>query len=122
MVMGVVLAAIEAERRCLRYSPSLLETGAGIFVEMNIMEMNMHMPQNPLAETELRLLAATWTQIVSPSSNNPIISIYQDSLLGSNQFTRDNVRFSPRAAMNLLGQFGIVLGRRFVITCQRQPN
>ena len=65
-------------------------------------EMNMHMAQNTLAETELRLLAATVTQIVSPSSNVPIIAIYQDSLLGSYRITREGVKFSPRDAMNLL--------------------
>ena len=64
--------------------------------------MNMHMAQNTLAETELRLLAATVTQIVSPSSNVPIIAIYQDSLLGSYRITREGVKFSPRDAMNLL--------------------
>jgi len=65
-------------------------------------EMNMHMAQNIIAETELRLLAATTTQIVSPSSNVPIIAIYQDSLLGSYRITREGVKFSPRDAMNLL--------------------
>ena len=69
---------------------------------VDFMEMNMHMPQNILAETELRLLASTTTQIVSPSSNVPIISIYQDSLLGSYRLTREGVKFSPRDAMNLL--------------------
>lgn len=66
------------------------------------MEMNMHMAQNILAETELRLLAATTTQIVSPSSNVPIIAIYQDSLLGSYRLTREGVKFTARDAMNLL--------------------
>ena len=65
-------------------------------------EMNMHMPQNVLAETELRHLAAIPYQIVSPSSNAPIIGIYQDSLLGSYRFTRPGIKFSPRDAMNLL--------------------
>ena len=65
-------------------------------------EMNMHMPQNTLAETELRLLASTTSQIVSPSSNVPIISIYQDSLLGSYRISREGVKFSAREAMNLL--------------------
>jgi hypothetical protein len=66
------------------------------------MEMNMHMPQNILAETELRLLASTTSQIVSPSSNVPIISIYQDSLLGSYRISREGIKFSARDAMNLL--------------------
>ena len=60
------------------------------------------MPQNSLAEVELRHLAATPYQIISPSSNAPIIGIYQDSMLGSYQFTRAGINFSPREAMNLL--------------------
>jgi DNA-directed RNA polymerase II subunit RPB1 len=66
------------------------------------MEMNMHMPQNVCAETELKHLAAIPWQIVSPSSNSPIIGIYQDSMLGSFQFTRDIIEFTPKDAMNLL--------------------
>ena len=65
-------------------------------------EMNLHAPQNTLAETELRHLAAIPYQIISPSGNVPIIGIYQDSLLGSYRFTRPNISFSPREAMNLL--------------------
>ena len=65
-------------------------------------EMNMHMPQNVLAETELRNLAAIPYQIISPAGNSPIIGIYQDSMLGSYRFTRPNVKMSPRDAMNLL--------------------
>ena len=60
------------------------------------------MPQNVLAETELRHLAAIPWQMISPSANAPIIGIYQDSLLGSYRFTRPNVNMSPRDAMNLL--------------------
>jgi len=68
-------------------------------------EMNMHMPQNVLAETELRHLAATPWQMISPSANSPIIGIYQDSLLGSYRFTRPNLKLTPRDAMNLLMMF-----------------
>jgi len=64
--------------------------------------MNLHAPQNTLAETELRHLAAIPYQIISPSGNAPIIGIYQDSLLGSYRFTRPNISFTPREAMNLL--------------------
>ncbi len=60
------------------------------------------MPQNELSESELRNLAAIPYQIVSPSSNAPIIGIYQDSMLGAYQFTRTDVDFTPRQAMNLL--------------------
>jgi DNA-directed RNA polymerase II subunit RPB1 len=60
------------------------------------------MPQNLLAETELRHLAAIPYQIVSPTNNTPIIKIVQDTLLGSYRFTRPNIKLSPRHAMNLL--------------------
>jgi DNA-directed RNA polymerase beta' subunit len=69
------------------------------------MEMNMHMPQNIAAETELRHLAAIPFQQVSPTSNTPIIGIFQDSLLGSYRFTRPNITFNPRSAMNLLVKY-----------------
>ena len=64
--------------------------------------MNMHMCQNILAETELKHLAAIPHQIISPGSSSPIVGIFQDSLLGSYRFTRPNIKFSQRDAMNLL--------------------
>jgi DNA-directed RNA polymerase II subunit RPB1 len=67
--------------------------------------MNMHCPQNVLAETELRHLAAIPYQMISPSANAPLIGIYQDSLLGSYRITRPNISFTPRDAMNLLMMF-----------------
>jgi len=71
-------------------------------------EMNMHMPQNVLAETELKNLAAIPYQVISPAANSPIIGIYQDSLLGSYRFTRPNITFTPREAMNLLMMYSKV--------------
>jgi DNA-directed RNA polymerase II subunit RPB1 len=65
-------------------------------------EMNLHMPQDPESEAELKNLAAVPYQIVSPANNSSIIGIYQDSMLGSYQFTRPNIHFTPRDAMNLL--------------------
>jgi DNA-directed RNA polymerase II subunit RPB1 len=72
------------------------------------MEMNLHMPQDPESEAELRNLAAVPYQIVSPANNSSIIGIYQDSMLGCYQFTRENIHFSPREAMNLLMMFNNV--------------
>ena len=68
-------------------------------------EMNLHMPQDVEAESELKNLAAVPYQIVSPANNAPIIGIYQDSMLGCNRFTREGIRFTPREAMNLLMMF-----------------
>ena len=68
-------------------------------------EMNLHMAQDPEAESELRNLAAVPYQIISPGNNAPIIGIYQDSMLGSYRFTRENISFSHKEAMNLLMMF-----------------
>jgi DNA-directed RNA polymerase II subunit RPB1 len=65
-------------------------------------EMNMHMPQNELAEIELKHLAAIPYQMISPAGNAPIIGIFQDSMLGSYRFTRPSLEFDDRTAMNLL--------------------
>jgi len=65
-------------------------------------EMNMHMPQDVESEAELINLAAVPWQIISPANNKAIIGIFQDSLVGSYQFTRANLHLSARAAMNLL--------------------
>jgi len=64
--------------------------------------MNLHMPQDVEAETELRTLAAVPYQIISPANNSSIIGIYQDSALGCYLFTRPNVKFDKRRAMNIL--------------------
>jgi DNA-directed RNA polymerase II subunit RPB1 len=63
------------------------------------------MPQDPEAESELKNLAAVPYQIISPGNNAPIIGIYQDSMLGSYRFTRENISFSQKEAMNLLMMF-----------------
>ena len=68
-------------------------------------EMNLHMPQDVESESELKNLAAVPYQLISPANNKPIIGIYQDSMLGCYRFTRENVNFTPREAMNLLMMF-----------------
>ena len=66
------------------------------------------MPQDEESEAELKNLAATPYQIISPANNQSIIGIFQDSLLGSYLITRKNVMFNPRQAMNLLFAFNNV--------------
>jgi DNA-directed RNA polymerase beta' subunit len=67
--------------------------------------MNLHMPQDPESEAELKNLAAVPYQIISPANNASIIGIYQDSMLGSYLFSKEGVKFSPRQAMSLLMMF-----------------
>ena len=71
-------------------------------------EMNLHMPQCPEAEAELRNLAAVKYQIISPANNSSIVGIFQDSMLGCYQISREGIRFTPREAMNLLMMFNNV--------------
>tara|TARA_B100000424_G_scaffold10139_1_gene7605 strand:+ start:3367 stop:7881 length:4515 start_codon:yes stop_codon:yes gene_type:complete len=85
-------------------------------------EMNMHMPQNVLAETELKHLAAIPYQMISPAGNSPIIGIYQDSLLGSYRFTRPDLNFTPRDAMNILMMFKHVDPSKFNIVNGKITN
>ncbi len=68
-------------------------------------EMNLHMPQDAESDAELKHLAAVPYQIISPANNKPIIGIFQDSMLGSNRFTRESIKFTPREAMNILMMF-----------------
>ena len=65
-------------------------------------EMNLHMPQDLESESELRNLAAVPYQMVSPANNSTIVGVFQDSLLGAHRFTRENINFTHREAMNLL--------------------
>ena len=83
-------------------------------------EMNLHMPQDPESEAELKNLAAVPYQIVSPANNSSIIGIYQDSMLGSYQFTRPNLRFSPREAMNILMMFNNVNEKKLLDEAQKE--
>ncbi len=65
-------------------------------------EMNMHAPQDTESASELQNLAAVPYQIISPANNKSIVGIFQDSLLGAYRFTRPNISFSIRKAMNIL--------------------
>jgi len=59
--------------------------------------MNLHMPQDPESEAELKNLAAVPYQIVSPANNASIIGIYQDSMLGSYLFSKEGMRFTNKS-------------------------
>jgi DNA-directed RNA polymerase beta' subunit len=68
-------------------------------------EMNLHMPQDAESESELKNLAATPWQIISPANNKSIIGFFQDSLLGCYRYTRATMTFTVRDAMNLMMMF-----------------
>jgi DNA-directed RNA polymerase II subunit RPB1 len=65
-------------------------------------EMNLHMPQDIESSSELLNLAAVRWHLISPANNSSIVGIFQDSLLGSYRFTRNDIKFTARDAMNLL--------------------
>ena len=65
-------------------------------------EMNMHAPQSLQSKYEIQKLACVSSQIISPRENKPVISIVQDTLLGINRLTRDDVYFNKKTMMDLL--------------------
>ena len=65
-------------------------------------EMNMHVPQSIQTAMELKYLAAVPRQIISPSSNAPIIKPSQDNLLGYFKITDDKTVFTQREVMNIM--------------------
>ena len=85
-------------------------------------EMNLHMPQDVESEVELKQLAAVPWQIISPANNKSIVGIFQDSLLGSYQFTRQHIDFPVRDAMNLLMKFNKVDVNLFIENKKRVTN
>ena len=64
-------------------------------------EMNLHMPQSEASMNEIERLANVINHIISPSNNSPVIKMNQDSLLGSYLFTKKDIEFDKREAMNL---------------------
>jgi DNA-directed RNA polymerase II subunit RPB1 len=65
-------------------------------------EMNMHVPQSLQTSAELLHLTAVPHQIISPREHKPVISLVQDSLLGLNRITNDNVYLNKDEMMNIL--------------------
>ena len=68
-------------------------------------EMNLHMPQNDISEIELKNLCAVPYQIISPAKSTSIVGIFQDSMVGTFRFTRKDIKFPIRQAMNLLMKY-----------------
>jgi len=65
-------------------------------------EMNMHVPQSMLTRSELIELMMVPKNIVSPQANKPVISLVQDTLLGSSRITRRDVFLEKDLMMNCL--------------------
>ena len=53
--------------------------------------MNMHVPQSLQTSIELEKIALVPLQIISPREHSPLITLVQDTLLGINRLTNDNV-------------------------------
>ena len=65
-------------------------------------EMNMHVPQSLQTSVELQYLTAVPLQIISPREHTPVISLVQDTLLGLNRITDDNIILNKVEMMNIL--------------------
>ena len=73
-------------------------------------EMNMHVPQSIQSSIELKYITNVIKQIISPSTNKPIISPAQDNLLGLYKITDDNVFFTRREVMNIMSDITVFDG------------
>ena len=67
-------------------------------------EMNMHVPQSIVAETELKYLATVLRQIISPRTNSPIIQVFQDTMTGLYRLSQPEVTIPEHLAMNILAR------------------
>ena len=65
-------------------------------------EMNCHLPQSIETSYELKSLAYVPTQIISPAKSKPIISIVQDTLVGSYLFTQPDMFIPEKTVYNIL--------------------
>ena len=65
-------------------------------------EMNMHVPQSLQTSCELKFIAAVPNHIISPREHSPIITPIQDTLLGVNRLTKNDVFLSRNEMMNIL--------------------
>eukprot|EP00743_Colponemidia_sp_Colp-15_P005255 GILK01005654.1.p1 GENE.GILK01005654.1~~GILK01005654.1.p1 ORF type:complete len:1742 (+),score=310.58 GILK01005654.1:266-5491(+) len=65
-------------------------------------EMNMHVAQSLETRAEIKEIIMVPRQIVSPQSNRPVMGIVQDSLLGSQKFTKRDNFIEKDLFMNLL--------------------
>ena len=64
-------------------------------------EMNIHVPNSPESETELRLLSATKWKMISHQSSKPSIVIVQDALLGAYMMTKSKNALSKADFFNI---------------------
>lgn len=65
-------------------------------------EMNMHVPQGDIARAEISELMIVPTQMISPKSCAPVISLVQDTLLGSAILTRRDTFLTKEEIMPLI--------------------
>jgi DNA-directed RNA polymerase II subunit RPB1 len=67
-------------------------------------EMNMHAPQSIVAATELKTIATLLRQIISPRTCEPIIQLFQDTLIGSYRISQSDCIIPEHLAMNMLAR------------------
>ena len=70
-------------------------------------EMNIHVPQSPESQAELKLLFATQWNIISAQSSKPSIAIVQDSLLGAYRMTLGQQKITRDQFFNVIGKLNL---------------
>ena len=70
-------------------------------------EMNIHVPQSPESQAELKLLFATQWNIISAQSSKPSIAIVQDSLVGAYRMTLGQQKITRDQFFNVIGKLNL---------------
>lgn len=65
-------------------------------------EMNIHVPQSPMAIAEVRGIMSIRKQIVSPQAGRPVMGIVQDALVGSYLLSHPDTLLCRRQVMSLM--------------------
>ena len=107
-MMGHRVVIFKDHPEILTFRINLAVTGA-YNADFDGDEMNMHVPQNVPAETELKMLAFVSNVIISPALSKPIIAPIQDTYIGSYLMTYENIKLTKWELSKLLIHCGIDL-------------
>ena len=104
---GFHVIALTVGNKKMDYFDILFENAIG---DVKDFGHDLYNTLKPTIEPQLDEMEKSWTglldkHIISPAKNSSIIGIFQDSMLGCFQFTRENIQFTQPQAMNLLMEF-----------------
>ena len=83
-------------------------------------ELNLHVPQSPMAIADVATLMMVPRQIISPQANRPVMGIVQDTLLGAHLFTDGDIFIDRMMACHIIA-FLKYSKHRLCAPCIKKP-